>query len=112
MMPPWRPTPPPRGSPSDPDSSIAPALPIVRLQQTAGRLGHSFERRTDLPLVMARLVRAIYSSTYAATDGPDKPGHDDEDAPPARLNPPAVCCSTVMAGHVHLRGKIAAPVTS
>ena len=45
------------------------------------------------PIVMARLVRAIYSSTYAATDGPDKPGHDDEDAPPARLNPPAVCCS-------------------
>src|SRR3954453_7189029 len=27
--------------------------------------------------VMARLVRAIYSSTCAATDGPDKPGHDD-----------------------------------
>jgi hypothetical protein len=26
--------------------------------------------------VMARLVRAIYSSTCAATDGPDKPGHD------------------------------------
>src|SRR4051794_10346432 len=27
--------------------------------------------------VMARLVQAIYSSTCAATDGPDKPGHDD-----------------------------------
>ena len=31
--------------------------------------------------VMARLVRAIYSSTCAATDGPDKPGHDDAGAP-------------------------------
>src|SRR5690242_4817208 len=27
--------------------------------------------------VMARLVRAIYPGTCAATDGPDEPGHDD-----------------------------------
>ena len=30
---------------------------------------------------MAQLVRAIYSSTCAATGGPDKPGHDDEARP-------------------------------
>ncbi|PPQ26319.1 hypothetical protein CCS01_30305 [Rhodopila globiformis] len=30
-------------------------------------------------IVMARLVRATYSSTCAATGGPDKPGHDGEE---------------------------------
>jgi len=33
--------------------------------------------------VMARLVRAIYSSTCAATGGPDTPGHDDAGTFPA-----------------------------
>ena len=33
--------------------------------------------RSWLDTVMARLVRAINSSTCAATDGPDEPGHDD-----------------------------------
>ncbi|PPQ35908.1 hypothetical protein CCS01_06290 [Rhodopila globiformis] len=28
---------------------------------------------------MARLVRATYSSTCAATGGPDKPGHDERE---------------------------------
>jgi hypothetical protein len=32
---------------------------------------------------MARLVRAIYSSTCAATGGPDTPGHDDAGTFPA-----------------------------
>ena len=34
-------------------------------------------------IVMARLVRAIYSSTCAATGGPDTPGHDDAGTFPA-----------------------------
>src|SRR4051794_19028090 len=41
---------------------------------------HRFRKRSAAAVphtVMARLVRAIYSSTCAATDGPDKPGHDD-----------------------------------
>src|SRR5690349_13746511 len=42
---------------------------------------------------MARLVWAIHSSTCAATDGPDKPGHDGNKARPMRLNLSAVCCS-------------------
>src|SRR6478736_4285195 len=35
------------------------------------------------PTVMARLVRAIYSSTCAATGGPHTPGHDDAGTFPA-----------------------------
>ena len=37
---------------------------------------HRFRQRSALAVphtVMARLVRAVYASTYAATDGPDEP---------------------------------------
>src|SRR5690348_4732317 len=36
------------------------------------------ERGRVSRIVMAWLVRAIYSNTCAATDGPDEPGHDGE----------------------------------
>src|SRR5690242_5941001 len=39
--------------------------------------------RPWLITVVARLVRAINSSTCAATGGPDKPGHDDVGTFPA-----------------------------
>src|SRR5689334_964397 len=41
------------------------------------KAGHDTEVTGAAMLTLMRLVRAISSSACAATDGPDKPGHDD-----------------------------------
>jgi hypothetical protein len=71
------------------------ALPSSHIAETI--------RRGRCSPVIARLVRAIYSSTCAATDGPDKPDHGDAKTfrmlgkrPILRLFPR---CMTRVCGH-------------